>query len=236
MLTPIVTRATGGRLQLSFTPPRARRSAGSSDTLFAPPVSIPDLIQAHHDTLRASRIVGLSIAAIVAWLSLAVPIPLVVAVPLVLAGMASAMAVVFEGVPLKAKSEEMRAGVTRRTTVLAASGIAIAVLPVLVGGGLTGETPHVRDGVRVATVHGEVVRHISEAEYDRLKNAQIRVLCSGGGLGLRGESDTRRSGHERQTPPRGGAPRRGRCECVSGAIADEQAKHLVRAGHVWAPR
>jgi hypothetical protein len=128
--------------------------------------------------------VGLGIATIVSWLSLAVPIPLVVAIPILLAGTASAMALVFEGVPLKAESEEMRAGVSRRTTVLTALGTAIAVLPVLVGGGLTGETPEVRDDVRVATVHGEVVRNISQAEYDRLKNAQIRALCSGGGLGF----------------------------------------------------
>jgi hypothetical protein len=132
------------------------------------------------DITRALRIAGLVVTAAVTWLSLGLPMPLIVAVPLLLAGLTSAMAVWFAGFPLKPSDEEMRAGVSRRTVLVSIGVLILALVPVVLGGGVTGETPHIRNGVRVATVHGAVVREISETEYNRLKNGQIRVLCACG--------------------------------------------------------
>jgi|1185.fasta_scaffold99841_3 hypothetical protein len=48
---------------------------------------------------------------------------------------------------------------------------------VLAGGGLTGENPDIRDGVKVATVHGEVVRRLTDAQYDALQMQSLRMAC-----------------------------------------------------------
>src|SRR4051812_15377798 len=124
------------------------------------------------DRLRAGGVVAISIVEL-ATLFVYIPGRGVLFAAIVVGGLASLLSAMWAW----AGSGLTRAELRIDRLWFAVVGVGAPLFAIVLAGGPTGENPDIRDGVKVATVHGEVVRRLTGAQYDALQMQSLRMAC-----------------------------------------------------------